>query len=290
MKRFDKLTVPSKAEGKSQAWLSDDFAAPRRPDTLLEEKGYARGFKHVAGLDEVGRGPWAGPVVAAAVIFPRGVTHPDIRDSKLLAAKKREELALWIKQEAVAWALGIVGPEEIDRINILRASLLAMSIAVSRLRPVPELLLIDGQHVIPLAYLNGESERQQAPHASPFTPHVRGKGLGESASRREPVLSQVEGPLAFPRQQAIIKGDLVCHSIAAASIVAKVARDQLMAELDDLYPEYGFRQHKGYGSAAHAEALKRLGPTPIHRRSFSPVCKSFEGAGGPLVSPLFAQK
>jgi ribonuclease HII len=267
MKRFDRLTVPSKAEGRSQAWLSEDFAAPRRPDTLLEEKGYARGFKHVAGLDEVGRGPWAGPVVAAAVIFPRGVIHPDIRDSKLLAAKKREELALWIKEEAIAWALGIVGPEEIDQINILRASLLAMSISVSRLRPSPQLLLIDGQHKIPLDFFKATSETGGVGaeiHPSSLIPH--------------------------PFQKAIIKGDLVCHSIAAASIVAKVARDQLMAELDDLYPEYGFRQHKGYGSAAHAEALKRLGPTPIHRRSFSPVWKSLEGAGGPLVSPLFAQK
>jgi ribonuclease HII len=252
---------------RSESWLSEDFAAPRRPDTLLEEKGYARGFKHVAGLDEVGRGPWAGPVVAAAVIFPRGVLHPEIRDSKLLTGKKREDLALWIKQEAIAWALGIVGPEEIDRINILRASLLAMSIAVSRLRPFPQLLLIDGQHKIPLDFFKATSETWGVGaeiHPSSLIPH--------------------------PFQKAIIKGDLVCHSIAAASIVAKVARDQLMAELDDLYPEYGFRRHKGYGSAAHAEALKRLGATPIHRRSFSPVWKSFEGAGGPLVSPLFAQK
>jgi ribonuclease HII len=239
---------------RSQAWLSDDFAAPGRPDTLFEEKGYARGLKHVAGLDEVGRGPWAGPVVAAAVIFPRGLTHPDIRDSKLLPAKKREDLALWIKQEAVAWALGIVSPEEIDRINILRASLLAMSVAVARLRPMPELLLIDGQHKIPLEFF----------HPSSFTPH--------------------------PFQKAIIKGDLVCHSIAAASIVAKVARDQIMTDLDDLYPEYGFGRHKGYGSHAHAEALRRLGPCPIHRRSYSPVWRTFDRAGGLVADPLFAEK
>jgi ribonuclease HII len=238
--------------------LSADFAAPARPDTLLEERGYGRGFKHVAGLDEVGRGPWAGPVVAAAVILPRGVMHPDIRDSKLLASKKREELAQWIKQEAIAWALGIVGPDEIDRINILQASLLAMSIAFARLRPAPELLLIDGQHKIPLEFLEARGEKREALHASPFTPHVRGKGLGEHA---------------YPRQITIVKGDAVCHSIAAASIVAKVARDRLMTELDELYPEYGFRRHKGYGSALHANALKRLGPTPIHRRSFSPVWK-----------------
>jgi len=262
---------------RSQAWLSDDFALPRQPDTLLEEKGYARGLKHVAGLDEVGRGPWAGPVVAAAVIFPRGVTHPDIRDSKLLPAKKREELALWIKEEAVAWALGIVSPEEIDRINILRASLLAMSIAAARLRPMPELLLIDGQHTIPLAFLEARDERRQALHASPFTADVRGRGKGL-------------GEHACPKQQAIIKGDLVCHSIAAASIVAKVARDQVMAEMDGLYPEYGFRQHKGYGSHAHAEALQRLGPCPIHRRSFSPVRKTLDCAGGLITDPLFIEK
>jgi ribonuclease HII len=246
MKRFDKLTVPSKAEGRSQAWLSEDFAAPRRPDTLLEEKGSARGFKHVAGLDEVGRGPWAGPVVAAAVIFPRGVLHPEIRDSKLLTGKKREDLALWIKQEAIAWALGIVGPEEIDRINILRASLLAMSIAVSRLRPVPELLLIDGQHKIPLEFFVAKGEEES-----------RGTAC--------------RAPTDYPRQQAIIKGDLVCHSIAAASIIAKVARDEMMEEYDKQCPGYGFAQHKGYGAAAHQEALRRLGPSPIHRRSFRPV-------------------
>jgi len=250
---------------RSQAWLSDDFAPPRRPDTLFEEKGYARGLKHVAGLDEVGRGPWAGPVVAAAVIFPRGVLHPDIRDSKLLPAKKREELALWIKEEAVAWALGIVSPEEIDRINILRASLLAMSVAVARLRPMPELLLIDGQNKIPLEFF---------------------KATGEEESRG----TACRAPTDCPKQRAIIKGDLVCHSIAAASIVAKVARDQVMVEMDDIYPEYGFRQHKGYGSHAHAEALQRLGPCPIHRRSFRPVWKTFERAGEPPFAPLFMVK
>jgi ribonuclease HII len=250
---------------RSQAWLSADFAAPARPDTLLEERGYGRGFKHVAGLDEVGRGPWAGPVVAAAVILPRGVMHPDIRDSKLLASKKREELAQWIKQEAVAWALGIVGPDEIDRINILQASLLAMSIAFARLRPAPELLLIDGQHKIPLEFLKEEGERRKdggGIHPSSLIPH--------------------------PFQIAIVKGDAVCHSIAAASIVAKVARDQLMTEIDEQYPAYGFRRHKGYGCPAHAEALKRLGPSPIHRRSFRPVR---EAAGGEeAVSALLREE
>jgi ribonuclease HII len=264
---------------RSQAWLSDDFAPPRRPDTRFEERGYARGLRNVAGLDEVGRGPWAGPVVAAAVIFPRGVTHPDIRDSKLVPAKKREELASWIKQEAVAWGLGIVSPEEIDRVNILRASLMAMSVAVARLRPMPELLLIDGQNKIPLDFLKATEDGRAA--------EVEMDGVA-----REAVPSHASRlmPLAFPSQKAIIKGDLVCHSIAAASIVAKVARDQIMTELDDVYPEYGFRQHKGYGSQGHAQAIKRFGPCPIHRRSFSPVWKTFARAAALIIDPLFAEK
>jgi ribonuclease HII len=264
-----------------QAWLADDFAPPERPDTLFEERGYARGFKHVAGLDEVGRGPWAGPVVAAAVILPRGITHPDIRDSKLLPSKKREELAQWIKQEAIAWALGIVGPEEIDRINILRASLLAMSVAIKRMKPVPDLLLIDGDHTIPLTFLTEDYAESQVEDGLDIESLPR-------QSPRAPIRSPC--PSGAPGQKAIVKGDLVCHSIAAASIVAKVARDQLMLEVDDLYPEYGFRRHKGYGSAAHAEALNRLGPSPIHRRSFSPVWKTFERGGGLLAGALFAEK
>jgi ribonuclease HII len=202
----------------------------------LEQEGYERGFRRIAGLDEVGRGPWAGPVVAAAVVLPRGIIHSKIRDSKLLRPRRREELALWIKQKALAWAVGIIGPEEIDRINILKATLLAMAVAVKQLEPGPDLLLIDGAHTIPLAFLKAEGT-----------------------------------PRAFPFQRAIKKGDRICHSIAAASIVAKVARDQIMVEYDRLYPDYGFGQHKGYGSLAHSDALKRLGPSPIHRLSFKPV-------------------
>ncbi len=264
---------------RSQAWLSEAFDLRAKPDALLEEEGYARGSKHVAGLDEVGRGPWAGPVVAAAVILPRGVIHPAIRDSKLLTSKRREELARWIKQEAVAWALGIVGPEEIDRINILKASLLAMSAAYSQLRPAPDLLLIDGPHKIPLAFLAGIEDGRWRMED--------GKKMGwlEVAESRSSILDPLSSSL--PAQRAIIKGDRICHSIAAASIIAKVARDQLMMEVDGLYPEYGFGQHKGYGSRAHAEALRRLGPSPIHRRSFSPVrdlaISSQQSAGQPLL-------
>ncbi len=200
----------------------------------LEEEGYGRGFKYVAGLDEVGRGPWAGPVVAAAVVLPRGVSHPGIKDSKLLTARKREALAPWIKENAVAWGLGIVSVEEIDKINILKASLLAMSLALREIRPFPDYLLIDGPHEIPVEYLKTGAE-------------------------------------VLPHQRAIKKGDLLSVSIAAASIVAKVARDQMMVEYDRLYPGYGFGQHKGYGCPVHLAALSRYGPSPIHRRSFRPV-------------------
>ena len=206
----------------------------------LEEEGYGQGFTCIAGLDEVGRGPWAGPVVAAAVTLPRGLIHPDIKDSKLLTARKREALAPWIKENALAWGLGVVSSEEIDKINILQASLLAMAIAFKQLRPPPDCLLIDGSHKIPWEYLKDGNGRMKAENI-------------------------------LPHQRAIKKGDQLSISIAAASIVAKVARDQMMVDLDRLYPEYGFARHKGYGSPSHLAALSRYGPSPIHRRSFRPV-------------------
>ena len=227
----------------------------------LEEEAYVRGFKCIAGLDEVGRGCLAGPVVAAAVIFPRGVTHPEITDSKLLSSRKREELAGWIKGRALSWALGIVGPEEIDRINILKASLLAMASAFRQLKPAPDCLLIDGADKIPLQFLEDEGDRQQT---------IGNRKEGNARVGDISIASRLT-PYAFPFQRAIKKGDRLCMSIAAASIVAKVARDQLMIEYHSLYPEYGFDQHKGYGSRLHLAALNRHGPTPIHRRSFSPV-------------------
>ena len=177
--------------------------------------------------------------MAAAVVLPRGVSHPGIKDSKLLSARKREALAPWIKENAVAWGLGIVSVEEIDKINILQASLLAMSLALREIRPLPDYLLIDGNHKIPVEFLSN-------PHASCLMS-------------------------ALPFQRAIKKGDRLSVSIAAASIVAKVARDQMMVEYDRLYPGYGFGQHKGYGCPVHLAALSRYGPSPIHRRSFRPV-------------------
>jgi len=210
----------------------------------FEEDGYKRGYRCVAGLDEVGRGPLAGPVVAAAVVLERGVFHPEIKDSKLLSEKKREEIAAWIKENALAWSIGLAESEEIDKINILQASLLAMARALRQLRIVPDYLLIDGREPIPIDYLYFEQTQIQKP--------------GRTVK-------------AVPCQRPLIKGDRFCVSIAAASIVAKVARDQMMKEYDRIYPGYGFGIHKGYSSALHLKALKERGPAFIHRKSFKRV-------------------
>jgi ribonuclease HII len=216
--------------------LSEEFIPPLPPGAI-EEQTYSRGYKRIAGLDEVGRGPLAGPVVAAAVVFPRGFSHPDIKDSKLLTASQRKKLVPRVKQNAMGWGIGIVEVEEIDRINILNASLQAMVKALMALRPLPDCLLIDGNQIIP----------------------------GELFDGRE-ILFKVR-----PQQRTVVNGDQLCFSIAAASILAKVTRDALMVKLDRRYPEYGFAHHKGYSSVEHLEALRRYGPCPFHRRSFKPV-------------------
>lgn len=203
----------------------------------FEEQGYARGFKCVAGVDEAGRGPLAGPVVAAAVILPRSFSHPEIKDSKLLTPKQREKLAPLIRQSALSWGLGVVDVADIDRINILKASLLAMLRALEGLTSQPDCVLIDGNQRIPKEFL--------------------------SVSRRFASRALY--------QKAVVGGDRLCISIAAASILAKVVRDEMMIELDQRYPEYGFASHKGYTCDAHIEALRRYGPCPVHRRSFQPV-------------------
>ena len=216
-----------------------------------EEDSYARGYHSIAGIDEVGRGPLAGPVVAAAVIFRRGYAHPDIKDSKLMTAKQRERIAEVIQQAALAWALGVANVQEIDRLNILQASLLAMVKALAGLKCKVDCVLIDGNQTIPLGLFR----------------------TGRFA----------EGRMLY--QRTIIKGDQRCLSIAAASIIAKVARDRIMAKLDRKYPEYGFAAHKGYSCAAHFEALRRLGPSPAHRKSFRPV--RVLNDDGKNLGPLF---
>ncbi len=245
-----------------QSWLSPEIAFPSEPGAY-EDACYARGFKRIAGLDEVGRGTLAGPVVAAAVVMDRGITHPDIKDSKLLAAKKREFLACWIKERAAAWGVGIVGSQEIDRINILQASLLAMAQALGHLDPTPDYILIDGSHKIPLEFLKAEGGGLE--DASFGTSEDRELRMEDGQTISNPRSS------LLPLQMALKKGDRLCLSISAASIVAKVERDRIMEEYGQLYPEYGFAQHKGYGCPSHLAALDRHGPSPIHRMSFKPV-------------------
>ncbi len=189
---------------------------------LFERRAWARGYRHVAGVDEAGRGPLAGPVVAAAVILPPGARLPGLDDSKRLAPARRAELAPLIRAVAVAWCVAVVDVDYIDRHNIARAACEAMRRAVAGLAPAPDYLLVDG---FPL----------------PGAP--------------------------FP-QQGIVGGDRLSASIAAASVLAKVERDRIMEELALIYPGYGFETHKGYPTAAHREALRRLGPSPVHRRSF----------------------
>jgi ribonuclease HII len=193
-----------------------------------EEQAKAEGYAVIAGVDEVGRGPLAGPVVAAAVILPSSIERLSaINDSKLLTDAQRRE-SLTIIAAAADIGVGVVSVEEIDRINIHRANLLAFKLAIEDLEGKPDLALIDGRH---------------------------------------------QSLLSIP-QRAIIKGDRLSMSIAAASIVAKVVRDQMMLEFDKKYPQYGFAHHKGYGTADHLAALKQFGPSPIHRRSFAPVRES----------------
>ncbi len=204
------------------------MAKPTDCGWTLEEAARKCGALRIAGLDEVGRGPLFGPVVAAAVILPRGCSLPGLTDSKKLSEKKRNELDIEIRANAVAWAIALVDAETIDRINIRQASLLAMRRAVEQLALSPDYLLIDGRDTI-------------------------------------------DWPCP---QQAVIQGDGTSLSIAAASVLAKVYRDRLLVELDREFPGYGLAQHKGYPCPAHREALARLGPTPMHRKSYQPVAQS----------------
>lgn len=192
---------------------------------LYEMRAYERAYDHleyICGIDEVGRGPLAGPVVAAAVILPKDCEILYLNDSKKLSEKKREELYKEIMEKALAVGIGYVSPARIDEINILQATYEAMRMAIGELKIKPEVLLNDAVTI----------------------------------------------PGVDVLQVPIIKGDAKSVSIAAASVIAKVTRDRLMVEYDALMPGYGFASNKGYGAAVHIQALKTMGPTPIHRKSF----------------------
>jgi ribonuclease HII len=212
-----KTALPAQTEEKK--------APPSRqlPDFHFVDEAIRQGYRQIAGIDEVGRGPLAGPVVAAAVILPDRYSHPYLDDSKRVAPGRRKEVRRHlVSTEGVYWAIGEASVEEIDRLNIHHASLLAMRRAVEAMKVVPDFLLIDGN-----------------------------RGLSMSIPDRP-----------------LVGGDGRCRCIAAASIIAKEHRDEIMVRLHETYPHYGFARHKGYATSVHRQALKIYGPSPIHRRTF----------------------
>jgi ribonuclease HII len=198
---------------------------PIQPMDYFEKMYSRRGYHRIAGVDEVGRGPLAGPVIAAAVILPRDGIKEKLFDSKRISAKKREHLYETILAEAQGVGIGIIGHEEIDRINILQATLRAMALAITNLPFPPDFILIDGAQGI---------------------------------------------TVPIP-QKPIRKGDQLCNSIAAASIIAKVTRDRMMLECHQRYPQYNFLRHKGYGTKEHRKAIERFGVCELHRKTFRGV-------------------
>jgi len=214
-----------------------------RQDSPLAQTG-GREATLTAGIDEAGRGPLAGPVAAAAVILPEGLSIAGLDDSKKLTPTRRETLAEEIRERSLAWSLGWADAAEIDALNILQATMLAMRRAIAGLGVWPESVQIDGNRLPELRFfareLNGE---------------------------------------------AVIGGDSTVAAISAASILAKVSRDACMREADRRFPGYGFNAHKGYGTAAHLENLRRLGPCTLHRRSFRPVSEALERDAACAASP-----
>jgi ribonuclease HII len=204
------------------------------PDFSREADFQKKGYLNIAGVDEAGRGPWAGPVVAGAVIFENDekliaeLIAAGIRDSKKISEKKREKLYDFIIQNSRAWGVGIVSEKIIDEINILNATKLAMKLALEKMSVRPDFLLIDGNGILQ----------------------------------------------DFPaRQIAVPRADQTVLSVSAASILAKVTRDRILIQFEEKYPGYGFAKHKGYGTQIHMDALIKLGPCEIHRRSFAPIKK-----------------
>ncbi len=226
---MEQKTEMSRAEKKQAEKLEKQKLAHEKEMLRLESmyvyerQAYQHGYKLIAGMDEAGRGPLAGPVVAACVILPEDCLIEGVNDSKKLSAEKRERLYDIIIEKAVSVGVGIIDEKTIDEINILNATKLAMKKAAEQVKPVPDLLLVDAVK-----------------------------------------LDNIDIP-----QMPIIKGDSLSLSIAAASIIAKVTRDRLIDEADSIYPTYGFKDHKGYGTPQHIEAIKKYGICPIHRISFT---------------------
>ncbi len=199
-----------------------------KPSFKVEKHFFTAGYKLIAGIDEVGRAPLAGPVVAAAVVLPKNFRNFGVRDSKTLLEHQREKLAIFIKKKALAYSIGMASVDLINKINITQAAFVAMRQALENLKLPPEIILIDGMLTIP----------------------------------------KVNIP-----QLTITYGDRLVTSIAAASIIAKVYRDNLMKDYHKEFPQYGFHLHKGYSTKLHQEAIKKFGPTPLHRNNFGIVKK-----------------
>lgn len=211
---------------------TDDLFGELACDPLFfEARARASGFTCIAGLDEAGRGPLAGPVVAAAVVLPDGLLVPGLTDSKQVPEQERERLFDVIRKQAICFGIGVVDEQTIDEVNILQATIIAMERALAPLNPRPDYLLLDAITL----------------------PRI-----------------------ALP-QNPLIKGDSRSHSISAASILAKVARDRLMLELHEKYPQYNFRKHKGYGTNEHLALLREHGPCDAHRKTFNPVARMLRG-------------
>lgn len=189
---------------------------------VIEESLYDAGYEYICGVDEAGRGPLCGPVVAAAVILPKHGCIEGVNDSKKISEKKREKLYDDIMKGAIAVGIGISDVDVIEKVNILNATKIAMKKAIESLSIKPDYVLIDGNQKIDIDIL----------------------------------------------QETVVSGDAKSESIASASIIAKVTRDRMLRKFDEMYPEYGFAKHKGYGTKAHIEAIKKYGLTPIHRKSF----------------------
>lgn len=221
-RRGPTVSAPGSAGGRVEiaAW----HRARLDPDFAEERVLWSRGYRHVAGIDEVGRGCLAGPVTSAAVILPPDWCPRGLRNSKLLKAEERRRLAAEIRERALAWSIAFVGPDLIDRINILQATLLASTLAAARLPIRPDALLLDA-------------------------------------------VSLPEVPI---HQRVLVSADRLCASVAAASVIAKVARDRLMEEYDLLYPGYDLARNKGYAAPEHRAGLLSIGLSPIHRLSFAP--------------------
>ena len=214
--------TPDVQTHRNDDFFSGEIACDQQ---FFERNAREAGYTRIAGLDEAGRGPLAGPVVAAAVVLPDGLLIPGVTDSKQVSEKNRDRLFDIIREHAICYGIGVADERTIDDVNIYQATIVAMERSLEALHPQPDYLLLDAM-----------------------------------------ILPGVPIP-----QKSLIKGDCRSHSIAAASILAKVIRDRMMLELHDQYPQYNFRKHKGYGTREHLEALHKHGPCDAHRKTFKPV-------------------